>query len=131
MFSRHCAVVEHSTGFVKGLLTSKSRIWKRNTTIARLELVSGQKAANMVKNLVAELERWPITSVNVWMNIIVALYWIYKPDKAWKKIVSNRVRKMSEITKETGIVWRHCPTDKNLVDLGSRGASIDKMQKGQ
>ena len=32
------AVVEHSTGFVKGLLTSKSRISKRNTTISRLEL---------------------------------------------------------------------------------------------
>ena len=29
------AVVEHSTGFVKGLLTSKSRISKRNTSISR------------------------------------------------------------------------------------------------
>ena len=35
------AVVEHSSGVVKGLLTSKSRIAKRNTSIARLELVSG------------------------------------------------------------------------------------------
>ena len=35
------AVVEHSTGFVKGLLTSKSRISKRNTSISRLELVGG------------------------------------------------------------------------------------------
>ena len=34
------AVVEHSTGFVKGLLTSKSRISKCNTTVARLELVA-------------------------------------------------------------------------------------------
>ena len=37
------AVVEHSTGFVKGLLTSKSRISKRNTSISRLELVSGRR----------------------------------------------------------------------------------------
>ena len=35
------------------------------------------------------------------------------------------------ITQETGIEWRYCPTDKNLVDLGSRGASLDKMQRGQ
>ena len=35
------AVVEHSTGFVKGLLTSKSRTSKRSTSISRLELVSG------------------------------------------------------------------------------------------
>ena len=55
------AVVEHSTGLVKGLLTSKSRISKRNTSISRLELVGGQMAANMVKNLLTALKRWPIT----------------------------------------------------------------------
>jgi hypothetical protein len=35
------AVIEHSSGIVKGLLTSKYRIAKRNTSIPRLELVSG------------------------------------------------------------------------------------------
>jgi hypothetical protein len=40
------------------------------------------------------------------------------------------VRKIAEITHETGIIWKHCPTDKNLADLGSRGASLDKMEKG-
>ena len=43
---RTAAVVKHSTGFVKGLLTSKSRISKQNKTITRPELVSGQMAAN-------------------------------------------------------------------------------------
>ncbi|CAB4039818.1 Hypothetical predicted protein [Paramuricea clavata] len=62
------AVIEHSSGIVKGLLTSKSRIAKRNTSIPRLELVSGQMAANMAKNLVAALRRWPIASVAVWMD---------------------------------------------------------------
>ena len=45
------AVIEGTTGVLKGLLTSKSRISKRNTSMARLELVSGQMAANMVRNL--------------------------------------------------------------------------------
>jgi chaperonin GroEL (HSP60 family) len=45
------AVVEHKSGTVKGLLTSKSRISKKNTTLPRLELVSGQMAANMASNL--------------------------------------------------------------------------------
>ena len=117
------AVVEHSTGFVKGLLTSKSGISKRNTSISRLELVGGQMAANMVKNLLTALKRWPITSVNVWM--------VSNPGRAWKTFVSNRVRKTAEITQETGIEWRYCPTDRNLEDLGSRGASLEKMQRGQ
>ena len=83
------AVVGHSTGFVKGLLTSTSGISKCNTTIARLELVSGQVAANMVKNLVAALKRWPITSVNMRLDSMEALYYICNPRKAWKAFVSN------------------------------------------
>ena len=51
------AVVEGERGVVKGLLTSKSRISKRNTSIARLELVGKQMAANMVRNLHNALKR--------------------------------------------------------------------------
>ena len=83
------AVVGHSTGFVKGLLTSTSRISKCITTIARLELVSEQMAANMVKNLVAALKWSPITSVNMWLDSTVALCYICNPRKAWKAFVSN------------------------------------------
>ena len=68
------AVVEGETGVVKGLLTSKSRISKRNTSIARLELVGGQMAANMVRNLHNALKRWPIVTTTVWMDSMVALY---------------------------------------------------------
>ena len=83
-------VVKHSTGIVKELLTSRSRISRNNTTITRLELVSGEMATNiMVKNLVAALKRLPITSMNVWLDSMVALYWICNPRKAWKVFVSN------------------------------------------
>ena len=122
------AVVEGETGVVKGLLTSKSRVSKRNTSIARLELVSGQMAANMVRNLHKALKRWPIVSTTVWMDSMVALYWIRNPGKPWKVSVSNRVKKMAEITGETGISWKYCPTEKNLADLGSRGAGVHKME---
>lgn len=45
------AVIEHSLAVVKGLLTSKSKIFKRDTSKARLELISGQMAANLAKNI--------------------------------------------------------------------------------
>ncbi|XP_048575296.1 uncharacterized protein LOC116604510 [Nematostella vectensis] len=125
------AIVEDTTGVVKGLLTSKSRISKRNTSIPRLELVSGHMAANMVKNVCAALKRWPITSVTVWMDSLVALYWICNPGRQWKTFVSNRVRKIAEITNETPITWKHCPTERNIADLGSRGATIEKMERGE
>ena len=88
-------------------------------------------AANMVRNLQNALKGWPIVTTTVWMDSMVALYWIRNPGRSWKVFVTNRVRKIAEITQETGIEWRYCPTDRNLADLGSRGASIEKMQRGQ
>ena len=96
------AVAEQDTGTFKGFLTSKSRISKRNTSIPRLELTSGQMAANLARNLTNALSRrLPICSINVWMDSLVALYWITSPGKSWKVFVSNRVRKIAEITKNS------------------------------
>ena len=49
------ALVKQDTGTVQGLLSSKSRISKRNTTMPRLELVAG----HMVNNVQQTLTRWP------------------------------------------------------------------------
>ena len=97
----------------KGLLTSKSRISTRNTSIARLELVSGHMAANMAKNLHGALQRWPISSTTIWMNSMVALYYLTNPPKAWEVFVANRVRKITEATSEIGFTWTYVPTDMN------------------
>ena len=50
------------------------------------------------------------------------------PRKAWKTFGANRVRKISEATEENNITWKHCTTDVNIADLGSRGASIQKTE---
>ena len=66
------AVVEQQWGacMSKGLLTLKLRKSKRNTSVARLELVSGHMAANMAKNLHGALQHWPISSTTIWMVCI-------------------------------------------------------------
>ena len=60
---------------------------------------------------------------------MVALYWIFNLGKSWKVFVANRVRKIAQITEEVKIPWRYCPTERNLADMGSRGASLSKMEK--
>ena len=49
------ALVKQDTGTVQGLLSSKSRISKRNTTMPRQELVAG----HMANNVQQTLTRWP------------------------------------------------------------------------
>ena len=122
------ALVEHESGLIKGLLTSKSRICKRGISIARLELISGHMAANLARNICHAMKRWPVETVTVWMDSMVALYWILNPGKSRKVFVANRVRKMAQITKEVGIQWKYCPTERNFADIGSRGASFKKME---
>jgi len=85
-------------------------------------------AANTVRNLCKALKRWPVKSVTVWMDNMIALYWICNPGNQWKVFVANRVAKIAEIT---GIQWKHCPTEMNLTDLGGRGATLEKKEKGE
>ena len=67
-------------------------------------------------------------SITIWMDSLVALFWINNPGKPWKVFVSNRVKKIAEITEKLKIVWKYCPTKMNLADLGSTGMSIEKME---
>ena len=97
----------------------------------RLELVGGQMAANMARNVCKALGKLPISSVTIWMDSMVALFWISNPSKPWKTFVANRVKKIVEIKQEINIKWKFCPSAENLADLGSRGANIDKMVNGK
>jgi hypothetical protein len=63
------------------------------------------------------------------MDSMVALYWLSNHAKPWKTFVTNRVKKIAAITNEIGLVWKYCASSENLADLGSRGATIEKMVK--
>ena len=52
------------------------------------------------------------------------------PGKGWKVFVANRVKKIAETTGPINITWKYCPSDLNQADLGSRGATITKMERG-
>ena len=87
-------------------------------------------AANMANNVQQALTWWPVGSITISMDSTVALYWLMNPGNNWKVFVANRVRKIATVTEKLNISWKYCPTDKNIADLGSRGASVDKMEKG-
>ena len=124
------AVIEQSSGTVKRLLTSKSRISKKNTSIPRIELVAAHMAANMAKNIHNALHRLPIKSMVIWVDSMVVLYWLINPAKQWKAFVANRVKKIVETTSNLPIAWKYCLSSKNLADLGSRGANLAKLEQG-
>lgn len=69
------------------------------------------------------------SSITIWMDNTVALYWLTSPGRNWKVFTANQVWKIAKITEELNISWKYCLTEKNIADLGSRGRSLDKMEK--
>ena len=115
------AVVTQSNGVTQGLLTSKSRVIKRGQ-----ELVGCQLGANLAVNTRKALKNLPVTHNYCWTDSTVALCWVKNPFKNWKAFVSNRVRKIYDITQELNLAWK-----LNHLDLGSRGATCDQLERSR
>jgi len=64
-------------------------------------------SANMAKDIYRVLKIWPIASVHMWMESMVALFSISSPGKQWNTFVANRVTKIAEIEHEIEIKWRY------------------------
>ena len=47
-----------------------------------------------------------------------------------ESVCGHRVRKIAEATSEIGITWKYIPSDMNLANLGGRGVTIRKMERG-
>ena len=80
--------------------------------------------ANALTNVKLALEGHPVMEIHGWLDSSVALHWILNDNRKWKQFVSNCVK---EINKRSWIIWRHCPTNPNPADIGSRGIKNGKI----
>lgn len=119
------AVVHQTQGVTQGLVTAKARLAKKELSIPRLELVSGQMAASLLDNVKKVLKRFPVQDCYGWLDSTVALHWI-NGEGSYKQFVRNRVKQI----KEKGYInWRHVGTKDNPADIGSRGCGGDYIPK--
>ena len=70
------AVVDQLKGKSQGLLTSKSRLAKKNLTIPQLQLIATHMAANQLSNAKIALRKYPILSCYGWSDSTTALFWL-------------------------------------------------------
>ena len=56
----------------------------------------------------------------------IVLVWL-KSDRKYKQFVSNRTQEILKLTRPE--MWRHCPTDSNPADIGTRGESPVHLKK--
>ena len=111
-------VVKQEAG-TQGLVTSESRLLKKNLTIPRLELVAGHIAVNLALKVCDALQSCDHV-VHCWLNSTVTVYWIQGSGECCQ-FIANQVQ---NIQKHQRIVWRHMPTDQNPADLGGRVGTV-------
>ena len=68
------AVIYQPNKISQGLITSKSRLAKRNLTIPRLELKAAQMSANLSQNIKNALNNQNIRNLYVWSDSTVVLH---------------------------------------------------------
>ena len=83
--------MHHTQGVAQGLATAKARLAKKELSIARLELVSGQMAASLLDDVKKVLKRSPVQDCYGWLDSTVVLHWV-NGDGNYKQFVWNRVK---------------------------------------
>ena len=105
------------------LISSKSRISKRELTIPRLEFVASHMAPNLLDNARTALNIYPVKNCYECTDSTVVLHWI-RSDGNYKKFVSNRVLK---IKLKESMSWKYVPIKQNPADIGSRGCIVKDL----
>ena len=118
-------VTYQPSGVNQMLISSKSRLSKKDLSIPRLELVAAHMAANLLDNARAALKTYSIKNCVAWTDSTVVLHWI-RSEGNYKQFVSNRV---SKIKSKKEISWRYVPTKENPADIGSRGCMVKDLKE--
>lgn len=118
-------------GVYVSLLCSKSRIApcsekanKEDITIPRMEL----RAATLLVELMAKVREAlsvQIHGIYYWTDSMVTIDWINNPNRKRPTFVSNRVKKINEMSPIEN--WNHVRSNDNPADLISRGTSTLKL----
>ena len=107
----------------QGLITSKSRLAKRNLTLPRLELIAVQMFANLSQNIKSALRNQKVRNFYAWSESNVVLHW-FKDKTEYKVLVTNRVAKTRE---HSYLEWNYVPTRNNPAGLVSQGCQLRKL----
>ena len=107
------------------LVVAKSRVapLKPKLTIPRLELVACLIAARLADYVIGIIGKE--VHVTFFTDSTIALHWIKGEAGRWKSFVANRVDEIKRRTAPTS--WRHCVSEDNPSDLGTRGIKAKEL----
>ena len=96
-------VIQLTSPKTQGIISSKSRLSKKNTFIPRLELIAAVMVGNLAENITNSLQRLKVTAVHGWSDSMVVLHW-FKGNGTYKQFVQNRIDYINSKAQNSGII---------------------------
>ena len=121
--------IDVGSNLVKRFLCPKTRIAPvKSLTIPQLELLSALLLARLVEKVQEALQPEVELGESIcYTDSQVALCWIQGQSREWKQFMQNRVVEIRKLVPADH--WKHCPGDKNLADIPSRGVNPSEFKE--
>ena len=117
------AVVNQQNIFSQNLITSKSRLARKDLSIQRLKLVETHISTFLAVNVKTRLNKLTVRKIYKWSDSTTVLQWLKDKGK-YNTFVSNR---MSKIKGKGFIEWKYVLALENPANLWNRGSKIYKL----
>ena len=88
---------------MQGIISSKSQLSKKNTSIPRLELIAAVMVGNLAENITNPLPRLKVTAVHGWSDSMVVLH-CFKGNDTYKQFVQNQIDHINSKAQNSGII---------------------------
>ncbi len=100
----------------------------KQLTVPKLELQSAIIACRLL-DLIKKEHDWNFDRIFLWSDSTTVLQWIRSSHKKHPVFVANR---LGEILESTSVdQWRYVPTDQNPADCGTRGLTVEELEKSR
>jgi Pao retrotransposon peptidase len=110
------------------LIFAKGRVTPiKPVTTPRLELMAACLLIRAVKLILQTLKLPITTTVQLWSDSQITLYWIRDEPRKFQSFVANRTAFILETL--PAAIWNFVPTKENPADLPSRGCSSEELKE--